>query len=219
MTESANIRNFEAIREFKLALKKYEEDTRVALISARSNMQRAGDRLKSERYSHWKREQQKWTRKLTEAKVDLNRVQLEKGDMQASAVIERKRVAQAQQKLEEAERKLDRIRYWVTALERERISTLAQCQQLERTLEVDIPRLEARIEQMLHELEAYAKLSLPGTASSGDDRRGAMETDRMSRGTPVEQADDDTLSSDEANPDADGNDIPNADDEEHREST
>lgn len=173
MTESANIRTFESLKEFKHALQKYEEETRAALASARSSMQRAVSMLQTDRYSHWKREQQKWTRKLAEAKVELNRVQMEKGDMQASAVIERKRVAQAKQNLEEAERRMQRCRYWATALEKQRMAAQGQCQQIERTLEHDIPRWLARVERMLDELEQYVKLSAP-PRSSGDAGDSAM---------------------------------------------
>jgi predicted nucleic acid-binding Zn-ribbon protein len=179
MDHAANIRTFEALKEFKAALQKYEEETRAALTSARSNMQRAVTRLQSDRLSHWKREQQIWTRKLAEAKVDLNRVQLEKRDMQASAVIERKRVAKAKQNLDDAERRIQRVRYWATVLERERMIAQGQCQQIERTLENEIPRLYARIERMLDELEQYVKLAAPetpadATSEAGSDQREGM---------------------------------------------
>jgi predicted nucleic acid-binding Zn-ribbon protein len=179
MDQSANIRTFDALKEFRRALQKYEEETRAALASAKSNMQRAVTRLQSDRLAHWKREQQKWTRKLAEAKVDLNRVQMEKGDIQASAVIERKRVAQAKQNLEEAERRIQRIRYWATVLDRERLTAQGQCQQLERTLEHEIPRLKARIERMLDELEQYVKLAAP--ARSPDSADAASDSQSMAQ--------------------------------------
>jgi len=184
MDHSANIRTFDALKEFKRALQKYEEETRAALSSARSSMQRAVSRLQTDRLAHWKREQQKWTRKLAEAKVDLNRVQLEKGDRHASAVLERKRVAQAKQNLEEAERRIQRIRYWVTVLERERMTAQGQCQQLERTIEHEIPRLQARIERMMDELEQYVKLAAPSRP------RGQSNADREESGESMAQRGD-----------------------------
>src|SRR5690606_14653078 len=110
----------------------------------------------SEQLSHWQREVRIWTNKVSQAKVDLSRAQMQSGERRP--ILEKKALDAAVRRLEEAEHKIQRIRFWTRELERESLLFRGQLHQIDRTVEVDLPRAMARIDRHLDNLDAYLRV-------------------------------------------------------------
>lgn len=165
MSQFASVKSIDALSDFKAALVEFADVSKLALSEAQSDAQRTIWWLTRDQPSHWQREVKKRSEKLSQAKVDLARAQLAAQDVRASAALERKAVAAAQARLEEAERKLAACKRWTQVLEREFMLFKAQCQQVASACAADVPMAVARIERMIDSLQAYISLAPPSDAT------------------------------------------------------
>lgn len=173
MRPAAKVSSIDAIRQFKAALADFVDKARLALMEAKGDVQRTMSRLQTEQLSHWQREVRTWTNKVAQAKVDLARAQMQSGDRRP--IIEKKALDAAVKRLEEAEHKIQRIRHWSRAMEREAMLFRGQLQQLDRTLDADLPRAMAQIDRLLDSLDAYMRIK-PTAAAPALDAANSLGT-------------------------------------------
>ena len=76
MADSAKVRSIEALRDFKVALKDFEETAKLALGEAQHEVQRALGWLQNDRVMHWKRELRRRQNRWSDAKSELMRAQI-----------------------------------------------------------------------------------------------------------------------------------------------
>lgn len=161
MSQFARVTSLDALREFKAALGEFAEQAGLALSEATSDVQRTIWWLQNTQVAHWQREIKKRGEKVAQAKADLNRVQIQSNDARPSAVIERKALAAAQRRFDEAEEKLRRVRKWHMVLERELMLFRAGCAQIAGAVAGDLPMAIGRMDKMISSLEAYVALAAP----------------------------------------------------------
>lgn len=161
MSQFARVISIDILRDFKAALTEFAEQAGVALSEAQSDVQRTIFWLQHEQQAHWQREIKKRNEKLAQAKAELNKKQIATNDVRTSAVLERKMVTAAQNRLDEAEEKLRRVKKWSQLLEREFLLFKAQCQQVSGAVQADIPAAVVRMNKMISSLEAYVALQAP----------------------------------------------------------
>jgi hypothetical protein len=154
MSEAANVKSVDAIREFRAAVIEFAQTASTSLGESQSDVQRTIWWLQQDRLAHWQRELKNRNKKLAEARSALEQKEIQK----VSTVLEKRQVALWQTRVAEAEDKLVKIKRWVRELERELIRFKAQCQRLGRTLDGEVPQVIARIDRMLGSLEAYVHL-------------------------------------------------------------
>ena len=154
MSEAANVRSINAIRDFRAAIIEFAQTSGTALSESQSDVQRTIWWLQQERLAHWQRELKNRNRKLTEAKSAMEQKEIQK----VSTVLEKRQVTQWQARVAEAEDKIVKVKRWVRELERELIKFKAQSQRLGRTLDGEVPQVIAKIDRMLDSLEAYLHL-------------------------------------------------------------
>ncbi len=159
--QGAKLISVGAIADFKVALVKFGEQAKVGLIEANSEMQRTMNRLNGELLAHWRHEEKRWARKTAEAKSELYRAQLASRDERPSVILERKAFEAAKHRLEEAQRKIQRIRYWSQMIEKEAMLCRGQLQQLDRILDAELPRVGAQLDRMMQAIEKYLKTRAP----------------------------------------------------------
>ena len=177
MAEFARVTSINALRDFKAALIEFIEEANVALSEAQSDVQRSIWWVQQDRMAHWQREIKKRAEKVAQAKSELFKAQLASNDVRTSAVLERKALAQAQRRLEEAEEKLRRVKKWAHALDREFMLFKAQCQQVSGAVAGDLPNAVARLERMIDSLQKYVTLAAP---SSGSESLSPNHADALS---------------------------------------
>jgi hypothetical protein len=154
------------LADFKAALVKFGEQAKVGVIEAGADMQRTMNRLQTEVMSYWQHEEKLWTRKVAEAKSELYKAQLQSQDQRPSLVLERKALAAAQRRLENAQQKIQKVRYWSRMLEKEMMLCRGQLQQMERALDADLPRVSAQVDRMMQSIEAYLRVKPTPTAAA-----------------------------------------------------
>lgn len=186
MSDSANIKSLEAIKEFKVALAKFEEQARQALITAQTDIGRAISRMQNDYLAYWKHEYKRWERKLAEAKNELARLELQPRDQRPSAVVERKAIDRAEQNMRRAQDKVERVKRWGRELEKEADLCRGQLQQLDELIESDVPKAKAMVDRMLSELEQYVHMATPDTGIAGVGAEQSASTGGMGRSsTPL----------------------------------
>jgi len=155
MRQSARVTSLDALLRFKAALAEFDGQARNALGGAESDVQRTILWLQSDCRNHWSRQIRKRQQEVTLAKNELLRAELEQRETKRSCVLERRAVEKATRRLQEAEHKLERSRYWARILEREFLQYKGKMQGLASQLERDLPKGMHRLDKLLDHLRAY----------------------------------------------------------------
>lgn len=184
MARNANIKTLEIVQDSKNALTRFGEDVRVALSMARSDMQRLINRLQFEETNRWKQHVRKWNKKLAEAKTDLYRAQIQMQDSRERPIEQVRAVERAQHNVDEGQRKLERIKYWLRELDRQMLLCKGQLQSLDQAVEVDLPRAAARLEHVMDSLQAYISLSTPQPITGEADSNSVGIASKPAADTP-----------------------------------
>lgn len=168
MSGQARVESVDALKKFRAALCKFAEAASVTLDEAQTQILRTSHWVHQDQHNHWKRQIQKRTELYTRAKSALNRKKLMKTPLggRYSCVEEEKALAVAERRLEEARQKLDNVRHWRRALDKESESYQAIAQGLSVALQAEIPTALAQLDNMIVALEAYAISTAPAEQPS-----------------------------------------------------
>ncbi len=118
MSDSANVRSIQAIRDFKVALANFAEDARNALSSSEMEVRRTRDWLLRDQLGYWTNQIKRRNEQVSMARADLHRRRLsQQGSDAVSDTEQKEAVRLAQRKLEEAELKVKLVKKWGPILE------------------------------------------------------------------------------------------------------
>ena len=159
MGQKANVVSVPALEHFRARLAKFRSEASMALAETTGSVQNATWWLHYDRLPHWKKEARRRADKLADARNDLHGARLTES---REAIMRAKRdVALAQERMEEAERKLRAICHWQNALDNTIQPMVTECRRLHRLVEEELPRGIADIDSMLTALEKYAAVTAP----------------------------------------------------------
>jgi hypothetical protein len=119
---------------------------------------------------------------LTKAKLELKNKQLfEKSALGGhnSFIDEKRAVALAEKRFEEAQEKFNKVRSWIPRLETQSYDCRGALQGLANLINIDLPNRRTEIDQMIYALESYVGLVTPTTTE------GVVEGESMQM--PVEK--------------------------------
>jgi len=167
--QAASVSSINALKDFKGALSTFAIVIRTALGEAQSDPQRTTWWVQQDRVTHWQAQKRKRTAQLAQAKSELFRAQVASPDQSVPATLERKAVAEAQRRMDEAETKLANIKRWSRLLEREVILYKGHCQQLARAIDGDVPAALLRLDKMVAALEKYVRIAAPNIERDAGD--------------------------------------------------
>jgi chromosome segregation ATPase len=176
MREAAHVTSLEALARFRAAWADFGDAARLALSGAEHDVQKTMWWLQNQQRQHWQMQIKKREKKLAEARAELHSAQTASRDQRPSLVLERKRFEKAKRELEEAQTKLERVKYWTRVLEREYMLYKGQTQGLATRIERDVPHGLARLANQMDRLEAYIRTGTPLDSSAGDAGDGSGET-------------------------------------------
>lgn len=217
MSRFARVGSVDILKQFRTSLCTFAEKASHALDEADSEIQRTTTWLKQDQQTYWKDQRRKRTEQLSQAKRALTRKQaLGKSPLggRPSYVDERKAVASAQRRFEEAQQKLAKVVRWTRQLEQEAFTHKELIQGLARAVDVEIPNARAEMDRIIAALESYMALTPPSEDLSYSDQAGrAKETAAMVRGGTQPGAED----RDEDRRSAAGSDPKKAENSEERE--
>ena len=157
MSSPAQVRSVEAIENFRLQLANYEQQVQDALESLNSQLQQATRWLKHDRPAHWKKQTKLAEDAVHQAKLDLERCLMfpvVSGE-RPSCREEKDNLRKAQARLDYCREKVERVRYWNRQISHEVLEYQGRIGQLKRMLETEMPAARARLQQIVHRLDAY----------------------------------------------------------------
>ncbi len=163
MNNSARVESIEALTHLRTFLCIFAKNISGSIDDANCDIIRTLEWLKNDRYPYWKKEIRKRNDQLVKAKLDLKQKQAfdKTLDRRRSYIDEKKALAAAQRRFDEAQDKLSKIRKWIPRLEQESYSCLAALQRLSNVILINIPNRTTQLDQMICALESYVGLSTP----------------------------------------------------------
>jgi hypothetical protein len=186
MSQFARVESLDALRECKAALAKFRQTVQAALLDADADMQQTIRWVQNEQRSYWQGQIQKRSDAVHAAREAVRQKQLFTSGRSAgdSAAEEKKALMIAQRRLEEAEQKFAATRAWGQRLPQEAILYRGLANRLANQAETRLPQAQARLGQIIANLEAYLALQAPETARPGaaTGGPGAAPAPTMSRG-------------------------------------
>jgi hypothetical protein len=170
MSEQAQVRSIEAIKDFRAVFATFGEDAAAALGAVEMEIRRTQQWLENEQFHYWQRQIRERHDDVAIAKSELARKRLRGSpDNPVDLTEEKKALRLAQRRLEEAEEKLEETRKWARLVEKASLEYQGFARQLENYLDTDLERGLALLGRMIESLEAYANLAAPSemAAESG----------------------------------------------------
>ena len=157
MSNPAQVRSVEAIESFRLQLAKYEQQVQDALESLTSQLQQATRWLKHDRPAYWKKQTKLAEDAVHQAKLNLERCLMfpAVAGERPSCREERDTLKKSQAHLEYCREKVERVRYWNRQIQHDMLEYEGRVGQLKRLLETELPAARAKLQQIVHRLDAY----------------------------------------------------------------
>jgi len=157
MNPSANVRSLDVLRELRTAIVKFREETSHALTSIDVEIRHTLDWLSHDQLKFWQSELRRREDKVGECKMALARCQLSKNASgeTPSCDDEKKQVARAKARVEEAEGKIELVKKWTMVVQQEIIEYRGPAQQLDGILTSKLPVGLQDLDSRIASLEAY----------------------------------------------------------------
>jgi len=161
MSQSAHVHSIDAVKAFREALCRFGVDAQAALASADHEVRRTFDGLQA-RLEYWQRRVRECQEEVTRAKTALIQRRWGhdhgKGPVTTEAELA---LRHAQERLREAEAKIETVRRWQRLLPREVHEYQGPARQLAGWLEANLRHSTAILGTRIAALEAYAALASP----------------------------------------------------------
>jgi hypothetical protein len=180
----ARVQNLEVLRQFKIALIKFADMTKVALGDAEGEISKTVNWLGHEQQTYWNgqiRKRQELVMRCKEA-VRQKKLFKDSAGRTQSAVDEEKQLMKAQRHLEAAEQKLAATKRHSAKLQKEMHMYKGAVARLMSAATSDIPNAANTLETLATSLDAYVNLEggsvpEPTAAASGEESmsRGTLE--------------------------------------------
>ena len=164
MSEQARVNSVLMLKQLRASLATFAQIASVAIEEANTDIQRTLRWLREDQYRHWIVQVRARNERFVQAKLALKSKQVFDRTLAgspSSCIDERKALALAERRLQEAEYKLGRVKAWSLQIEKELSDYRGAMQKLASTLEVDVPNARARLDNMIDALEAYLALAPP----------------------------------------------------------
>ncbi len=169
MSESANVRSLEAVREFRTALFAFAEDTRSALESLRTEVHRTLEWIDHDRPAYWKEEARKSSDAVSEARSQLSKKQVIAAGSERKYVYDEKlALERAKRRQNTAQEKQKAVQQWIMKTHRATDEYATRLARLDHTLNNNVPRAMGLVERMINALEAYASVGRPAESPPED---------------------------------------------------
>ncbi len=166
MSQSANVRSVDAIRDFRVALTNFSEEARTALSSAEMEVRRTHDWLNRDQLTYWQAQIKRRNEQLSMARTELHRRRLSQQGSDAISDAEQKEaVRNAQRRLEEAEQKVALVKRWIPVLEHAIAEYHATSQPLGDRLTGSLVNSLTLLDRIVASLDHYLAAAPPAAPS------------------------------------------------------
>jgi hypothetical protein len=164
MSESANVRSIEALRNFEIALVKFQDTAGRAGTNLQQQSRRMIQWLELDRPIFWKRQLELAHQQLAEARTRLTQCKMRRtGDFRPSCYDEKKALDAAKHNVEYCRRQIEVVKQWTIKARSEAEEFTGRQAQLSRMLDGEVPKMCALMQRMVAKLEQYATITTADT--------------------------------------------------------
>jgi len=183
MSQSANVRSVDALKDLKNALIAFAEEARNALGGTDMEVRRTRDWLERDQLSYWQMQVKRRNEKVSQARADLFRRQISQSNSDSVSDSDQKEaLREAIHRLRQAEEKLERVRRWGPVLQHAIAEYNSQARPLGDRIAGDLVTSLALLDRMVASLEAYLKIAPPTRREAP--ATGTAQSDSAGGGTP-----------------------------------
>ncbi|QDU36559.1 hypothetical protein Mal4_08460 [Maioricimonas rarisocia] len=173
---SAHVTSIAALRDFKAALKEFQDEAGVALSTLQLEAQRVLEWCEHDRPAYWTREVRRAFDKVAETRSALNSCQMRTVAGRRSSCIEEKQAFEkAKRRLQHSQEQVERTRRWAVRLRHVCDEFRSHLGTTQRAFDGEIPRTLGLLERMLTALEAYAEVAPPAEETTSRPPRSSKE--------------------------------------------
>jgi hypothetical protein len=170
---AANVTSLDALRDLRSALIEFAEATGETMVGLDMELRRGLQWILEDQPRHWKTEEQKLQKRVQEAKLELEHCKSLALPGAVAPCSEQKHILErAILQLRHVEDKIKVTRHWGRIVEHEAREWQGRANQFNSSLDGELPRGLAMLEQAIRSLEAYAAV----TVSSPTERDVKAET-------------------------------------------
>jgi hypothetical protein len=162
MSTQAAVHSIEALKDFRVALALYAEDTLSALGAVDMEVRRTVQWLHHDRRSYWQEQIKRRREQVSQARAEVFRRKLAKTADHTPAYSEQKELLrQAEASLRDAELRATMVKKWEPALQQAILEYHGSTSRIKDLASGDVPRAVALLERMIDALEAYLRVAPP----------------------------------------------------------
>ena len=183
MNQSANVTSIDAVRAFRAALVKFEENARDAVTCLELEIRRAIDWIEVDRRRYWPAQVRQASEELVQARNTLERCQLKYGSEEAPSCYEQKKNYElAKRRLRYCEDQVRKVKHWTRMIRHELTQFDGQMAQMTICVDTELPRAIAAISQMLNALQRYGQATGDvGSRPVDADEKDAADAEQATR--------------------------------------
>jgi capsule polysaccharide export protein KpsE/RkpR len=186
MSQGANVRSVDAIRDFKVALINFAEEATVALGSTEMEIRQIRNWLLRDQLSYWQAQIKRGQERVSTTRADLFRRKLSQSNSDAISDTEQKEALRAaERQLRQAEEKVAIIKKWIPVFEHALSEYHSQSQPLGDRLSGSFAATLSLLDRMLASLDAYLAMAPPTAPVVPRLRAGDEETESTVASTPA----------------------------------
>lgn len=155
MPEAANVRSLDALRDFRAALILFIDKAKRSVTTAEAEVFRCQNWVGHEQLLHWRHEIRRGDELLSQAKSELFRATISQPDNPRGPTDQLRLVANRKKEIAHAQEKLKKTHHWTRVLEHENHEFRSAMSPLAGSLESDLPKAIAKIDNAISYLERY----------------------------------------------------------------
>jgi len=166
MSSQASVQSIDALKEFRVVLALYGDDTVGALGAVEAEIRRTFRWLQEERPAYWQDQIKRRGEKLQQAKAEVFKKKLQqKRDYKPAMSEQIENLRKAEASLEDAQKRLTMVRKWQPAFKQAALEYHGSMQRLKSLASNDIPSAVNLLTKIIDSLEAYLQVAPPSLAS------------------------------------------------------
>jgi hypothetical protein len=203
MSQAANVRSLEAIREFRVALIKFIDKAKRSVATAESEVQRTSTWLSSTQPLHWTHEVRHANDRLAQAKSELARATLAQPDNPRGPTDQIRLVRKREEEIRIAMKKGEQTKKWSRKFEQQTNEYRGAMTPLSSCLDGDLNKAVSVLTNSVKSLEEYLASTTPTSelleaepaaesiARSGEDSTKDSTDEHVDSQSPTDEGDQD----------------------------
>lgn len=192
MSAQASVRSIESLKDFRVVLSLYGDDTLGALGGIEAEVRRTIHWLHDDRPYYWQDQIKRRREAVASAKAELFRRKLQKTADNSPAMSEQKeKLRKAEFALQDAEHRLIMVRKWQPMFQQAVLEYKASVRRIRDLAAGDVPRAVNLLSRIIDALEAYVRETPPAspTASGETSTAAPPEFEKLATKTIDEEPD------------------------------